>query len=231
MSTSLTNPLVPQPTMSGIRTVLVVDDEPGIRAALTTHFEREGWLVTSASGVREAEYRLSQGHFDLLVSDVRLPDGTGSELLRAAKAQADTPVVLLTAFGTVPDAVAAILGGASEYLTKPFVWKDLRAIAERLTDESGESAAGAPTECRGLTIGRIPAPLACSGCESSHPATERMTEDSSPVPIRQMERLHLEKTLAMTRGNRTHAAEMLGISLRTMRNKIREYGLPPRRYA
>ena len=51
------------------------------------------------------------------------------------------------------------------------------------------------------------------------------------VPIRQLERLHLEKTLQLTHGNRTHAAEMLGISLRTMRNKIREYGLPPRRYA
>jgi len=51
------------------------------------------------------------------------------------------------------------------------------------------------------------------------------------TPIRQMERLHLESTLALTDGNRTHAAEMLGISLRTLRNKIREYGLPPRRYA
>ncbi len=51
------------------------------------------------------------------------------------------------------------------------------------------------------------------------------------VPIRELERLHLEKTLVMTQGNRTHAAEMLGISLRTMRNRIREYGLPPRQYA
>jgi DNA-binding NtrC family response regulator len=51
------------------------------------------------------------------------------------------------------------------------------------------------------------------------------------TPIRQVERLHLEKTLALTDGNRTVAAEMLGISLRTLRNKIREYGLPPRRYA
>jgi DNA-binding NtrC family response regulator len=51
------------------------------------------------------------------------------------------------------------------------------------------------------------------------------------TPIRQLERLHLENTLALTDGNRTHAAEMLGISLRTLRNKIREYGLPPRRFA
>jgi DNA-binding protein Fis len=51
------------------------------------------------------------------------------------------------------------------------------------------------------------------------------------IPIYVLEKMHLENTLALTHGNRTHAAEMLGISLRTIRNKIREYGLPPRRYA
>jgi len=51
------------------------------------------------------------------------------------------------------------------------------------------------------------------------------------TPISVLEKIHLEDTLALTHGNRTHAAEMLGISLRTMRNKIREYGLPPRRIA
>ncbi|HEY2856788.1 MAG TPA: helix-turn-helix domain-containing protein, partial [Terracidiphilus sp.] len=51
------------------------------------------------------------------------------------------------------------------------------------------------------------------------------------APMRELEREHLENTLALTDGNRTRAAEMLGISLRTLRNRIREYGLPPRRYA
>jgi transcriptional regulator with PAS, ATPase and Fis domain len=51
------------------------------------------------------------------------------------------------------------------------------------------------------------------------------------TPIAVLERIHLENTLALAHGNRTHAAEMLGISLRTVRNKIKEYGLPPRRYA
>jgi DNA-binding NtrC family response regulator len=59
----------------------------------------------------------------------------------------------------------------------------------------------------------------------------KATAPIAGTPIRQVERLHLESTLALTDGNRTHAAEMLGISLRTLRNKIREYGLPPRRYA
>jgi DNA-binding NtrC family response regulator len=51
------------------------------------------------------------------------------------------------------------------------------------------------------------------------------------TPICVLEKMHLENTLALAHGNRTHAAVMLGISLRTMRNKIREYGLPPRRFA
>jgi DNA-binding NtrC family response regulator len=51
------------------------------------------------------------------------------------------------------------------------------------------------------------------------------------TPISVLEKIHLENTLALAHGNRTHAAEMLGISLRTMRNRIKEYGLPPRRYA
>jgi DNA-binding NtrC family response regulator len=61
------------------------------------------------------------------------------------------------------------------------------------------------------------------------PAAQAMP--AAGLPIYVLEKMHLENTLALTHGNRTHAAEMLGISLRTMRNKIREYGLPPRSYA
>lgn len=224
---------------TGTRSVLLVEDEPGIRTALTECFQREGWLVTAASGVREAEYRLGQGHFDLLVSDVRLPDGTGGDLLRAACAGGETPTVLMTAFGTVPDAVEAIRSGAGDYLLKPVAWKELRAVAERLTAPAAARATlPARSRADGLSAARAAA------AELAEPALDRAGFDlataelfgsvagrEETVPIRQLERLHLERTLALTRGNRTHAAEMLGISLRTVRNKIREYGLPPRRYA
>jgi DNA-binding NtrC family response regulator len=69
---------------------------------------------------------------------------------------------------------------------------------------------------------------------AARPMTAPQMQVSSALagaPIREVERMHLESTLALTDGNRTHAAELLGISLRTLRNKIREYGLPPRRYA
>ncbi len=143
------------------RSVLVVDDEPGIRTALTAHFSREGWQVTAASGLKEAEYRLAQGDFQLLVSDVRLPDGSGVDLLRVARATSAAPVVLLTAYGTVPDAVAAMRCGASDYLTKPVAWPQLRGIADRLCGQAGAGPArvekpGAPA---GGIVGRSPALL------------------------------------------------------------------------
>ena len=147
------------------RSVLIVDDEPGIRAALTAHFTRDGWRVTAASGLREAEYRLAQAEFDLLVSDVRLPDGSGVELVRAARG-AMTPVILLTAFGTVPDAVEAMREGASDYLTKPVAWTQLRPIAERLTGQSRQDRdLSSPCEnaqeaaAAGGIVGRAPALL------------------------------------------------------------------------
>ncbi len=183
------------------RTVLIVDDEPGIRAALLAHFTREGWQAAAASGVREAEYRLAQTSFDLVVSDVRLPDGSGASLLRAAHG---IPVILLTAFGSVTEAVGAIRAGARDYLTKPVSWPHLREAAERFA---------APPQ----------APTPMQGTADAFHLGEALR-------LGEIERLHLERTLALALGNRTRAAEMLGISVRTIRNKIREYGLPPRTY-
>jgi DNA-binding NtrC family response regulator len=62
-----------------------------------------------------------------------------------------------------------------------------------------------------------------------HVGSSPMPAPGTPISV--LEKMHLENTLALAHGNRTHAAEMLGISLRTMRNRIKEYGLPPRRYA
>ena len=185
------------------RSVLLVDDEPGIRAALTANFAREGWQVIAASGVREAEYRLAQAEFDLVVSDVRLPDGSGASLLRIAQT---TPILLLTAYGAVPEAVEAIRNGARDYLIKPIAWQQLREAAARCVE--------APALIQFSPERGVPEPLP--------------SRDS--LQIREVERRHFARTLALARGNRTHAAEMLGISVRTIRNKIREYGLPARTY-
>ena len=62
--------------------VMIVDDEPGIRTALRANFLRHGWRVETAAGVREAVRNLEGKEFDLVVTDIRMPDGTGMEVMR-----------------------------------------------------------------------------------------------------------------------------------------------------
>ena len=106
--------------------VLIVDDEPGIRTALRASFLRHGWRVETASGVREAVRNLEGKEFDLVVTDIRMPDGTGMEVLRSVRELSPgTALILLTAFGSVPDAVTAMRDGALDYLTKPISFEQL----------------------------------------------------------------------------------------------------------
>jgi DNA-binding NtrC family response regulator len=117
--------------------VMVVDDEPGIRAALKANFLRHGWQVEAASGVREAIRNLEHREFDLVVTDIRMPDGSGMEVMRAArKSSPGTAVILLTAYGSVPDAVNAMRDGALDYLTKPIPFDQLQATAAQVMERA-----------------------------------------------------------------------------------------------
>ncbi len=123
--------------------VLIVDDEAGIRTALRVNFSRNGWDVETASGVRDAARLLENKPFQLIVSDMRMPDGDGLEVMRSARRIAPgTAVILLTAFGTVPDAVEAMRSGAFDYLTKPISFDQLEEAAARvMTPTDGRQAA------------------------------------------------------------------------------------------
>ncbi len=116
--------------------VLIADDEPGIRVALGAQFAREGWRVEAASGVREAVAHLERTGFDLVVCDVRMGDGDGFDVLSAVQAcAAPAAFLFLTAYGSVPEAVQAMQGGAVDYLTKPASFDRLRALAARVMAE------------------------------------------------------------------------------------------------
>jgi DNA-binding NtrC family response regulator len=97
--------------------VLVVDDEAGMRAALEAHFLRREWRVDTAANAGEALEKFARGLHPLVVTDIRLPGADGFTVMREARALAPhTAVILLTAFGSVPDAVSAMKGGACDYL-------------------------------------------------------------------------------------------------------------------
>ena len=125
-------------TMDAASSVMVVDDEPGIRTALRANFLRHGWNVETASSVREAMRVLEGREFDLIVTDIRMPDGSGMEVMRSARQSSPgAAVILLTAYGSVPDAVRAMRDGALDYLTKPISFDQLQATAAQFTATKG----------------------------------------------------------------------------------------------
>ena len=127
-----------------VKSVLVVDDEPGMRMALRTNFQREGWHVEVAAGSTEALRKLESQHFPLVVTDVRMPEGDGLQLMRAPRASSpSTAVIVLTAFGSVPEAVEAMKGGACDYLTKPISFEELQSAVERVMRRAGRHSENA----------------------------------------------------------------------------------------
>ncbi len=118
--------------MSESARLLVADDDPGLRESLERTLTREGYHVILASDGRAALERVQAGGIDLIVTDLKMPGLTGLELLRAAKAIApDVDVILLTAFGTVEEAVKAMKDGAYDFLTKPFRREQLLKLVDK----------------------------------------------------------------------------------------------------
>ena len=129
--------------MSEKKRVLVVDDEPNIRRILEVAFDKMGWAATVAEDGLGAIDCLDGHSFDCVLTDVTMPGMTGYELLREVKARRpELPVVIMTAFGTIPQAVQAIRDGAFEYITKPF---DLDVLKKIVASAMEEAATTRPT--------------------------------------------------------------------------------------
>ena len=109
-----------------------------MRAALEASFRRRGWRVQTAEGVGEALSKFRTAPSTLVVSDMRMPDGDGMQVMQGVRTFVpDTPVIFLTAYGSVPDAVQAIREGACDYLQKPVSFEQLEAAAERFLAPRG----------------------------------------------------------------------------------------------
>jgi two-component system response regulator FlrC len=119
-----------------METILVVDDDPGFRRLLETILTREGYQVHTAASVTEALQAGQKRAFDLVLTDLKLPDGDGTAVLRWWKENApETPVIMITAFGTVSSAVEAMKLGAADYISKPLSSPDeLRILVRKTLD-------------------------------------------------------------------------------------------------
>src|SRR5437868_13768987 len=117
-----------QPVVKSSRTVLLVEDHETTRVTLAGVIEREGHRVTSVASAGAAREKLREEEFDLVVTDLRLPDGDGMELLDETKRlSAGSPVILITGHGSEETAVQAMKRGAFNYLSKPIDLNRLRA--------------------------------------------------------------------------------------------------------
>ncbi|MBA4262784.1 MAG: sigma-54-dependent Fis family transcriptional regulator, partial [Comamonadaceae bacterium] len=131
--------------------ILVVDDEPDLRTLYELTLLREGYEVTSAADLGQARESLAQQRFDVLITDMRLPDGLGLELLRElGAAQRSEKSIVITAYGSAENAVEALKSGAFDYLTKPVDLKQFRtavtaALQSQRHPAAAEPAGGAPS--------------------------------------------------------------------------------------
>ena len=163
------------PTLSSAH-ILVVDDEPDLRTLYELTLLREGYRVETAESVAQALQQLGERRFDVLITDMRLPDGLGMELIRQIRAQQRPErCVVITAYGSAENAVESLKAGAFDYLTKPVDLKQFRTVIASAVQD---------TTVRAPKSGRAAQPTNASGTSLAQPshgeaALQRLVGDSS----------------------------------------------------
>ncbi len=115
--------------------MLIVEDDSGLRSSLQQSFRRKGYEVLSTSTGSEALEVLRAQKIDLILLDVRLPDGSGLDILTAARdLDEEIQVVMMTAFPEIKTAVRAMKGGAHDFVVKPFELEELHLVIERAVE-------------------------------------------------------------------------------------------------
>src|SRR5262245_2824679 len=128
------------------RRVLVIDDEESVRYAVGKGLKRAGYVVETAATGREGVDRLRAGGFHAVVTDVRLPDLSGLAIVALlTETSPGTPVVVMTAYGSVETALEAMKRGARDFLTKPFETAALVGVLEREIARAAQKDASGPS--------------------------------------------------------------------------------------
>lgn len=156
--------------------VLIVDDEADIRELLVITLMRMGIEATTAQGCKEAITRLKERTYDLCLTDMRLPDGDGMTVLtHIAENYGNTPVAVITAYGSTDNAVAALKAGAFDYISKPIQLKQLREVITAALNLPRQSARRAEKPDRVRKNSGSPLP------ESTDADGPRLLGDSAPI--------------------------------------------------
>ncbi|NOT28168.1 MAG: response regulator transcription factor [Acidobacteria bacterium] len=133
--------------------LLLVEDEPGLVATLQDRLTAAGYRVESVGDARSGFERAVAGKYDLVLLDVMLPGGSGFEVCRAVRRHGvSTPILMLTARGSVTDRVTGLKLGADDYLVKPFQMAELLARIEALLRRHNSATEVGVVECGDLMI-------------------------------------------------------------------------------
>ncbi len=157
--------------------VLVVDDEPDLRDLYDLTLSREGYHVDAAANLAEAWHWLDEKRYDAVITDMRLPDGMGMDLLTGMQERRRAErCIVMTAYGSAENAVQALKAGAFDYLTKPVDLRQFRTVvasAIQDTDQAYKNGRGTPGAAK---------PVGAPDRPDSEPASlRRLVGDSEPM--------------------------------------------------
>jgi DNA-binding NtrC family response regulator len=192
--------------------ILAVDDDPEALEAVVDLLRADGYEVHAAGNLAEAEELLRRETYHLVVTDLVMPGGSGIDLTRLVhQALPETRVVVVTGRPSLPSAVEALKSGAADYLEKPVDPAGLRRLVEELLADRPR-----------LPPNRLLA----------EPHVDRVAEGTTPaiqVPIgmtmKEVEREVIARTLDANRWNKNRTARILGISRRSLYNKLERYAI------
>ena len=149
--------------------ILVVEDESVIRVALRRLLERNGYQISEAGSVQEAETKFNLAKFDLVISDLRLPGAPGTDLIKKA---GDVPVLIMTSYASLRSAVDSMRMGAVDYIAKPFDHSDMVSAVQRIiADHPTEHAVKETTREE-----PIPSSLGITGIIGNCPAIRTLAD-------------------------------------------------------
>jgi len=230
--------------------VLVVDDEESMRFFLRRALTRRGFAVQVAPDGPAALARFGEARPDAVLLDVRMPGMGGREVLERLRARdAAVPILMMTGYGNVEDATAAMWAGATDYVRKPLRADDVAGALERALSARGAGAPG-PSTVRALASlprgGPAPAAPVPQPAEAPRDPADWLRAECAArglpgdpggagdlevhAAVRLFETVFLDELLRRACGNVARAARVAGVSRPNLHRKMRALGLDAGRY-
>jgi DNA-binding NtrC family response regulator len=221
--------------------ILVIDDEESMRHALAKALTRAGYECLEAATGRAGADRFAAGRVDAVLTDMRLPDLGGLDLVAIfTETRPEIPVLVMTGYGSVDTALEAMRRGAKDYIQKPFRMDEVlrllqRALEEqRLQRENRQLRVMVEKKFAPEAFARVQAEIEAMGNSAPEEETGTQSQNGTPLSLRDAQRRfevqYVENLLARTGGNVAAAARLAGISRPNFHKKLKSLGVDATRF-